>query len=87
MKLHARTGREDYLEMARTLAGFLVYVQKLGAIGVDRTGALTGSYPIWGTYAPLRFPCWATKYFLDLLLSLRRAADPGDAAQNLATSV
>ena len=87
MKLHARTGREDYLEMARTLAGFLVYVQKLGAIGVDRTGALTGSYPIWGTYAPLRFPCWATKYFLDLLLSLRRASDPGDAAQNLATSI
>jgi uncharacterized protein YyaL (SSP411 family) len=75
MKLHARTGREDYLETARSLAGFLVYVQRLGAIGVNRTGALPGSYPIWGTYAPLRFPSWATKYFIDLLLLIRRAEE------------
>lgn len=75
MKLHAHTGRDEYLQTARSLAGFLVYVQQLSAGGANRTGALPGSYPIWGTYAPLRFPCWATKYFIDLLLLLRRAEE------------
>jgi hypothetical protein len=76
MRLHASTGREEYLETARSLAGFLVYVQRLSAVGANRAGAVPGSYPIWGTYAPLRFPCWATKYFIDLLLLIRGAGDP-----------
>jgi uncharacterized protein YyaL (SSP411 family) len=73
MKLHAQTQRDEYLEGARALAGFLVYAQELNALGANRAGALPGSYPIWGTYAPLRFPCWATKYFIDLLLLVRRS--------------
>ncbi|MGF1595582.1 MAG: hypothetical protein ACFCVK_01410 [Acidimicrobiales bacterium] len=38
-------------------------------------GAIKGSHPIWGRYAPLGYPNWATKFFLDALLLLD--ADPG----------
>jgi uncharacterized protein YyaL (SSP411 family) len=31
-------------------------------------GALAGSFPIYGRYAPLRFPNWATKFLVDGLL-------------------
>ncbi len=71
LKLHARTGDARYADAARRLADFLVYVQRLNAVGGSRSGALPGSYPIWGTYAPFKYPCWATKYLVDLLLMLR----------------
>ena len=72
LKLHASTGDSRYLDAARRLTDFLVYVQRLNAVGTDRSGALPGSYPIWGTYAPFKYPCWATKYLVDLLLMLER---------------
>ena len=31
-------------------------------------GALPGSYPIYGKYAPLQFPNWATKFLVDSLM-------------------
>jgi uncharacterized protein YyaL (SSP411 family) len=68
MKLHARTGEERYREAARRLADFLIYIQRLNGVGPSRGGALPGSYPIWGTYAPFKYPCWAPKFLIDLLL-------------------
>jgi hypothetical protein len=68
MKLFARTGEERYRDAARRLTDFLIYVQRLNGIGSNRSGALTGSYPVWGTYAPFKYPCWATKFLIDLLL-------------------
>ena len=38
-------------------------------IGPDETrGALSGSEPIWGPYATLGYPNWATKFFVEALL-------------------
>jgi hypothetical protein len=31
-------------------------------------GALAGSFPLWGTYAPLQFPNWAAKFLADSLM-------------------
>jgi hypothetical protein len=31
-------------------------------------GALAGSYPVWGRYAPLQYPNWATKFLTDSLV-------------------
>jgi hypothetical protein len=31
-------------------------------------GALAGSFPIWGRYAPLQYPNWATKFLADSLM-------------------
>lgn len=75
MKLHARSGEERYREAARRLADFVIYVQRLNGVGSNRRGALPGSYPIWGPYAPLKYPCWATKFLIDLLLLRQQDED------------
>jgi hypothetical protein len=31
-------------------------------------GALAGSFPVWGRYAPLQYPNWATKFMADSLM-------------------
>jgi hypothetical protein len=31
-------------------------------------GALAGSFPLWGRYAPLQYPNWATKFLADALV-------------------
>jgi hypothetical protein len=31
-------------------------------------GALAGSFPLWGRYAPLQYPNWATKFLADSLM-------------------
>jgi hypothetical protein len=33
-------------------------------------GAIAGSYPIYGRYERLKYPNWATKFFVDALLML-----------------
>ena len=30
-------------------------------------GAIKGSFPIWGRYAPMSFPNWPVKFFIDAL--------------------
>ena len=35
-------------------------------------GALAGSFPVFGRYAPLQYPNWATKFLLDSLLLVER---------------
>ena len=52
MKLYTDTGDERYADTASRLTDFLIYVQRLNAVGQNRSGALPGSYPIWGTYVP-----------------------------------
>lgn len=45
----------------------------------ETRGAIKGSHPVWGRYAPLGYPNWATKFFVDaLFLAIDAAADePG----------
>jgi hypothetical protein len=42
----------------------------------DADGALPGSFPIYGRYAPLAFPNWATKFLVDSLLMVERNTVP-----------
>lgn len=62
-----QSGDDKTARVASRLLDFLAYVQQLTSVGSDRSGALAGSYPIWAPYAPLRWPCWSTKYLLDFV--------------------
>jgi hypothetical protein len=66
MRLSEDREHAEYEATAHRLVDFLAHVQRLNSIGENRRGGLAGSYPIWGLYAPFKYPCWATKYFLDL---------------------
>lgn len=67
MRLYEMTGEARYMNTALKLADFLAYIQKLNSVGKQRKGGITGSYPIWGMYCPLKYPSWACKYYIDLL--------------------
>ena len=38
-------------------------------------GAISGSSPFYGRYLTLRYPNWATKFFLDAYLILKKHID------------
>jgi hypothetical protein len=46
----------------------------------DVDGGLPGSFPVYGRYAPLQFPNWATKFLLDSLMLREDCAAPTDPA-------
>ncbi len=48
---------------------FVMSVQDIATPNCNVRGAIKGSYPIWGKYTPLAYPNWATKFFVDALLS------------------
>lgn len=73
MRFFNRTGDARYLKAALKAVDFLVYIQELNAVGKDRNGGLSGSYPIWGMYCPFKYPSWAAKYFIDLLLLVKKS--------------
>ncbi|MFY0604299.1 MAG: glycoside hydrolase family 88 protein [Flavobacteriaceae bacterium] len=71
-RLYELTNDKRYVNAALKLADFLAYTQDLNSIGKYRNGAITGSYPIWGMYCPLKYPSWATKYYIDLLMLIKK---------------
>lgn len=74
MRLYEITGEYRYMNTALKLADFLAYIQKLNGVGVHRKGGMPGSYPIWGMYCPLKYPSWASKYFIDLIFYIDKHA-------------
>ncbi len=67
LRLYQETGDPQWLN-----AGLMAVEQ---AAGMQETvhwppvrGALAGSFPIWGRYAPLQYPNWATKFLADALM-------------------
>ena len=75
LRLYEINNDVRYINAALKLADFLAYTQKLNSIGKFRNGGITGSYPIWGMYCPLKYPSWATKYYIDLLILIKKHTD------------
>ncbi len=73
MKLYDRSGDPRYLNASLKLVDFLAYLQSMNSCGKNRFGGMVGAYPIWGMYCPLKYPSWANKYFIDLLLLVGKA--------------
>lgn len=67
-KQFARTGNPRYQAAARSSLGFVKKHHHVTDPSPDRQGAVAGSFPVWGRYAPLSFPNWAAKFFVDALL-------------------
>lgn len=70
------TGRRQFVTMAERLIAQVVSTQSIEAKGKAHNGAIAGSYPIYGAYAPLQYPNWATKFMVDALL-VRKAWHQG----------
>ena len=75
-RLFGKTGNPAYREAARQALAFVMQHQQMGDAPASAAGAIAGSFPIWGRYAPLSFPNWATKFFVDAALLQRSWANP-----------
>jgi hypothetical protein len=68
VQLHAIGGKRSYFDTARRLIEDVKARQVLNSPSWPIYGGIPGSYPIYGRYAPLQFPNWAAKFFVDALL-------------------
>jgi hypothetical protein len=51
------------------MINLLVFIQSRPFKENENTsGAMPGSFPLWGRYEPFGFPNWATKYFCDAIM-------------------
>ncbi len=73
-KIHEETGEPAYREAVLSALDYVMSCQDLDTGDVDRRGAIKGSQPIWGRYAPLSYPNWATKFFIDAMMLRARIA-------------
>lgn len=71
-KLFNRTGNEEYRRAAVRATDYVMRCQDIHTVNPDIRGAIKGSYPIWGRYAPLSFPNWPAKFFVDAMLLRKR---------------
>ena len=75
-RLFGKSGDTAYQEAARQSLAFVIRHQDMGDAPPSVVGAIAGSFPIWGRYAPLSFPNWATKFFVDAALLQRSWSQP-----------
>lgn len=78
LRLYAITGDERFLNAGlKAIEQGAAFQQRRGS--PDIRGALAGSFPVWGRYAPLQYPNWATKFLADSLMLYERAtsSSPG----------
>lgn len=67
-KLFDRTGDEKYRQAVVRALDYVMSCQDIHTPNLNIRGAIKGSQPIWGRYAPLSFPNWPSKFFVDAML-------------------
>ena len=67
-RLGQHLGDDRYGEAADKLVDYLKALQLTRSEDSGCTGAIAGSFPLFGAYMRAGYPNWATKYFLDALL-------------------
>lgn len=74
-RLHQRAPRPEYLPALVRALDYVMSVQDLETGDTDVRGGIKGSHPVWGRYAPMSYPNWAAKFFIDAMW-LRQELSP-----------
>jgi hypothetical protein len=72
-RLYCIDGDKRYLNAGLNLLDDVAATQDVAWRGRPCYGGIKGSLPIYGRYAPLQYPNWATKFFIDALLAKQGA--------------
>ncbi len=67
-KLYDMTQDEKYKQAVIQALDYVMSYQDIETSNMDIQGAIKGSHPVWGRYAPLSFPNWPAKFFVDAML-------------------
>ncbi|RCS56671.1 prenyltransferase/squalene oxidase repeat-containing protein [Parvibium lacunae] len=71
-KLYDLTGETRYREAVIRALDYVMSTQDIHTANLNIRGAIRGSMPIWGRYAPLSYPNWPAKFFIDAMLLRQR---------------
>ncbi len=82
LNLDKQYGTDEYRSSAADILRYVQSCQDLSAPEPGIRGGIKGSQPIWGRYAPLSYPNWAAKFFVDALL-LQSQENPCSAQKSL----
>ena len=74
-KFFDMTGDERYQNAVVKATNYVMACQDIQIKNPNVRGAIAGSFPLWGGYAPFSYPNWATKFFIDAMI-LRSRWDP-----------
>jgi uncharacterized protein YyaL (SSP411 family) len=66
-RLHGCLGGDAYRQGALRALDFVMATQDVDTADGGLRGGIKGSQPVWGRYAPMTLPNWATKFFVDAL--------------------
>jgi hypothetical protein len=72
-RLYGLEGDKRYLNIGLHLLDDVAVTQDVTSLRKPHYGGIKGSHPIYGRYAPLQYPNWATKFFIDALLAKQGA--------------
>jgi hypothetical protein len=61
-----------YLSGSLKLLDWVLQYHNITSDNLGIRGGIPGSIPLWGRYAPFKFPNWAAKFFVDTSLKLLR---------------
>jgi hypothetical protein len=75
-RLYSLGGEKHYLDTGIGLLDSVAATQNVTSPDKPQYGGIKGSFPIYGRYAPLQYPNWATKFFIDALIAKHRALNP-----------
>jgi Prenyltransferase and squalene oxidase repeat len=85
LRLYELTGDLRYLNAALKMNEMLKdLLPQRGGQGIR--GGVSGSYPIWGRYQPLRYISWGCKFLTDALLLERRIVNSFEVGESEALS-
>jgi hypothetical protein len=66
-RLHASGISRAYAEAVRHALDYVMSTQDLDTDDLNVRGGIKGSQPVWGHYAFMSYPNWATKFFVDAM--------------------
>jgi len=72
MRLFELTGDAPYASSAFKMVDFVKTLQDLKSRHEGVRGGVPGAFPLFGSYASLKFPNWAAKFFAEALMLKRR---------------
>jgi len=73
LHLYILSGDPRYLQGALKAVGLVCRKQVKRSVFPNLNGAIAGSSPIYGKYMAFRYPNWAAKFFIDVILGLAAA--------------
>jgi len=90
LRLYQMNNDARLLNSALKIIDHVKATQPLHAKNLGIRGGVPGSYPIWGAYAPFRYPNWAAKFLADAIMlqeSIMKDLEGGNKRVNVSIMI